>query len=585
VSVAAGKVTLEQGDGTSLEIEVAKLSADDQKYVKELQAASENPFRKSESPFKTKSKSKSKANAPAAADDPPLSPVDWSAAKIVDANPASANWKLTPAPGLQSEVKPQIIRLPAKSNFFEKTKGIAVNLAVQRAVIGYGLDDPRPAGTTRLAIVDLAGGKLLGVATTSGHFAPVAISDDGSRVLMRRDDFGHGNHDRLELWSLDDATIRKISRWNPYDDARGPDRDVQWAAFLADGRLATCSAAGRLAVWELDPVRPICQLTIKGGCVPALSPNGKLIAFTTDKELGIFDAVAGQVLTVREIPTIQFPTLAFSPDGKRIACAGFDRLFVWDAASGELQRELPFLGVHVGGQVAWAGNDHVLVGGQTLFDLERQIRLWDYQGGEASTSAAGLSWFVAGEGERAPGALIAAKLPQDAVLARLTKAMAEPDFFVLKPGVTVTIDTSGLADADRRDKVAAALRSKLEANGFKVGENGTITLAASTEVGKERDVTYHTFGVPFGNKTYKVKEHSSKVQFNYQGKSAWQSAAGSIPFFVRLKEGETMEQYLKEHEKPNYEWFEKVELPKLLIKPTGGAPGLGTSRVTTGGLR
>jgi hypothetical protein len=82
-----------------------------------------------------------------------------------------------------------------------------------------------------------------------------------------------------------------------------------------------------------------------------------------------------------------------------------------------------------------------------------------------------------------------------------------------------------------------------------------------------------------------VKEHTSKVQFNYQGKSAWQSAAGSIPFFVRLKEAETMEQYLKEHEKPNYEWFEKVELPKLLIKPTGGAPGLGTSRVTTAGLR
>ena len=81
----------------------------------------------------------------------------------------------------------------------------------------------------------------------------MAIQDDGNRVLMRRDDFGHGNHDRLELWALDDATIRKISRWIPYDNAHGPDRDVQWAAFLADGRLATCSAGGRLAVWGLDP--------------------------------------------------------------------------------------------------------------------------------------------------------------------------------------------------------------------------------------------------------------------------------------------------------------------------------------------
>ena len=60
---------------------------------------------------------------------------------------------------------------------------------------------------------------------------------------------------------------------------------------------------------------------------------------------------------------------------------------------------MPFPGVHVGGQLSWAGNNHVLVGGQALFDLERQIRLWDYQGGEAVTSVGGLTWFVAGEGE------------------------------------------------------------------------------------------------------------------------------------------------------------------------------------------
>lgn len=580
VALAGGKVTLEQEDGEKIEIELAKLSPADRKYAMEQRSA-ENPFKKkSDNPFKSKS-----AETTNAAPEPANSPVDWSACKIIDANPTTSGWKLPAISAAPGNLKPQIIRVPAKTNFFEKCKGLAISPAANRAVIGYGLGNPNEAGSTRLALIDLAAGKLIASSTTPGQFAPLALSDDGQRVVMRSDDFGHGKHDKLEMWSIDDGTIRRASRWIPYDDVRGADRDVAWAEFLADGRLATTSSSGRLAIWELDPLRPVYQLNVARGCAPALSPDRKLIAFATEKEVGVLDAANGAVLVARELPTTHNPALAFSPDGKRLACAGFDKLFVWDAANGEQQREVQFQNVHVGGKLAWAGNDHVLVGGQTLLDLERQIRFWDYQGGELAGTAGGLGVFVASEGDRGPGALIVAKIPHEAANARLAKAMAEPDFLVLKPGTTVAMDLSALGDANQRDKVASALRSKLEANGCKVGDSGTITLKASTEVGKERDVSYHTFGAPFGNKTYKVREHMSKVQFEYQGKPAWQSSSINIPFFVRLKEGETMEQHLKSQEKPNYDWFEKVQLPKLLTKPTPGAPGLGSSRVTAAGLR
>jgi WD40 repeat protein len=580
VSMSGGKVTLEQEDGEKIEIELSKLSPADRKYAIEQRSA-ENPFRKkSESPFKPKSNEAGNASP-----EPSVTSVDWSASKIVDANPTTPGWRLATSGHAAGNLKPQIIRLPAKTNFFEKCKGLAMSPAAQRAVIGYGLGNPNEAGATRLAVVDLAGGKMLTTATTPGQFAPLALSDDGKRVLMRSDDFGHGKHDKLELWTIEDGAIRRTSRWIPYYDVRGADRDVHWAEFLADGRLATCSSAGRLAIWELEPLGPLYQLTVARGCTPALSPDRKQIAFATEKEVGVLDPANGSVLVAREFPTTHNPTLAFSPDGRRLACAGFDKLYVWDAGTGEQQREIQFQHVHVGGKLDWAGNEHVLVGGHTLLDLERQIRFWDYQGGEIGGSVAGLGVFVASEGDRGPGALIIAKIPHEAANARLAKAMAEPDFLVLKPGTTVAIDVSGLADADRRDNVASALRTKLEANGCRVADGGTITLKAATEVGKERDVTYHTFGMPFGNKTYKVREHISKLQFDYQGKPAWQSSSVNIPFFVRLKEGETMEQYLKAHEKPNYDWFDKVQLPKLLTKPTTGAPGLGTSRVTTAGLR
>ena len=138
---------------------------------------------------------------------------------------------------------------------------------------------------------------------------------------------------------------------------------------MADGRLATCSGGGRLAVWELEPLRPVYQLTVKGGSIPALSPDRKLIAFAEEKEIGVLDAAAGQVLATREMPATPWATLAFSPDGKRLACAGFDRLTVWDAATGDVLKEMSFQGVHVGGRIAFAGPDSVLIGGQTLLDL------------------------------------------------------------------------------------------------------------------------------------------------------------------------------------------------------------------------
>ena len=70
----------------------------------------------------------------------------------------------------------------------------------------------------------------------------------------------------------------------------------------------------------------------------------------------------------------------------------------------------------------------------------------------------------------------------------------------------------------------------------------------------------------------------------YQGQEAWRSQAANVPFFVRLKEGETMEEHLRQHEKPNYKFFETVELPKLLTRPNGQAT-LGSSRILPGGIR
>ncbi len=157
--------------------------------------------------------------------------------------------------------------------------------------------------------------------------------------------------------------------------------------------------------------------------------------------------------------------------------------------------------------------------------------------------------------------------------------MADPSFFILKPGTTVRLDVSGIGDAAQRARVSDALTAKLAANGCQVGPNGTIDLVAQTETGKQQERTYRSFG--FRNiQTYKVQEYLTRVKFVHQGKVVWERTGSNIPHMVSLKQGETMEGYLREHEKPNYDNFTGIDLPKKLGKPI-----LSKSTVSTSGIR
>ena len=75
-----------------------------------------------------------------------------------------------------------------------------------------------------------------------------------------------------------------------------------------------------------------------------------------------------------------------------------------------------------------------------------------------------------------------------------------------------------------------------------------------------------------------MREYRSELEFDYQGKPAWTAAVNNLPHFVRLERGESMEQHLKKNEKTNYDLFEKVDLPKLLISQPAAARWAGWGR-------
>jgi hypothetical protein len=154
----------------------------------------------------------------------------------------------------------------------------------------------------------------------------------------------------------------------------------------------------------------------------------------------------------------------------------------------------------------------------------------------------------------------------------------------LKAGTTVKLDLSGISDAGEHERIRQALTKRLQAIGCQVGPNGTIELAASIEGPNERKISYINSG------DYTVQEYRSRLRFVYQGQSAWETGGTNVPFVISLKQGENIGSYLAAREKPDYTFFERVELPKFLQKPAAGkGPGgsltLGETKVSTAGVR
>jgi hypothetical protein len=573
-----GKVTLEGKDGKRFEIEVTKLSAEDQKHLAELARKT------SDDPFKAVGSAKS------------ITP-DWSGSRLVDLVAASPDWKVAAKPAVEVAFKAAPVALPARQNFFEGCNALVVNPLSRRALVGYQWTFSTPKANSRMLLCDLENGKVLSELKMDGLVTPLAIDDDGSRGLFKRT---ADKKDHLEIWSLAAAANEKTLEFIP-TDPKGTALDIRWAVFLDKKRLLTASYdRGVVVLWELPSLRPIYHAMIQGASVPGLSHDRKLLAFTTGQQVGILDVDAGKVLAMRPATFTPWASLAFSPGGKWLACATNNRILVWDLTSGQQHREIFVNPTDVWGNIAWPNDKMMLVGGKSLLDLDLAYRFWEFKDQNQVQVFGTQGWFVTHD--QKSGAVIPASVPSPAVLEAFEKA--GPDI-VLKPGAAVKLDVNSLPDEAERTKVAKALEEQLLKKGCKISADAPLELIASADLGKMIELNFVP-ATPGGNKgfkfgpkgkgtqpklppgtkvrTVKLQEHFARLKFVAQGKTVWESSADNVPKSVQLEEGETLEQRMQKLDRPNYAFYQTVDLPRLLHRDKGAGP-LGTSQVSVSGVR
>jgi hypothetical protein len=488
------------------------------------------------------------------------------------------------------------VRLPKVSFKGDQPHGAALALPSGKAVVFYLDATLGYAKKTKVFLCDLKNGSVAKQWEVEGPYFPFDFDADGRRILCRADHNGTGMKDTAELWTLAaDGTIAR-QRWVPYADASQNDRDLRWAAFVADGRFATLGSGGRLSVWDPSTLKPLHSVAASDA-FPAVSPNRGYVAFLRDGGVGLLDVATGAVSSLLPVGDVKSPALAFRSDGQALLCAARDRVVLIDPAT-RRTRPASVPGVkghslHPLPAVGWA-DDRLLFVNDDLVDPEIPVPVWKYMGGPWARPAGGQVWFLAVKGMTDVG-LVPVRLPHPGAVKKIMAARGGDNGFLLKPGDPVRVDVRQVPP-EHQPAATAALEKVLRATEYQPSAKSALALdvVPLPERSEERTYTLYrfwTFGAPAGDNKERKETHRFRVQpvdvrLLKDGRVIWDrrtEVTPGPPPSVSLAENESLADKLAPFSATDYGLLARLELPKFLQEQLGrGVTRLSLGHCTVG---
>ena len=414
---------------------------------------------------------------------PPLQPADYSGAKAVDLRGKAGAWALAP-----KVVTPASRRLTARPLALKgKAEDMRALLfaggdSTQVVVVGTPQQAGQPNPTDGQARwserFDLAGGKDLGKVDLPNVVDPIALSPDGSLLLLRE----AKARDRLDVVSAADG--KPVAGWRPYEKESPDARGVAWAAFLDSNRVLSVSNGGTLVLWSLPKCKAsyVAEDAFVGS--PVLSPDRALVAGFDGRSLRVLDAETGALKGEGAAPTglgqrVEMKAAAFRPDGQEfVGVFQGSTLVRWDLKAGKIASRFALTSPVAGTSLEWAGNGHVLLDNRLVIDLASKRAVWEYAGGQVGGAGPdGRHWLVArGIPGQESGRLASIDSPDPSV-EKAEALLADPRSpALLRPGfrVSLQLNINGPPkDAPAfRQALADAIGARLKQDGLTVVEDG-----------------------------------------------------------------------------------------------------------------
>ena len=472
LEVKGGKAILLKADGKKVEVPVDKLSAADQKYIED----NDDPFKAPATPAPSTPAPSTPAPATTAPTTPGASNTASSKGKPWD----PPNFKsLRQVPGLPKKDKKVWALEPVvtKSNLAERVELPAFDFHDRPSGVlsvngeWYALLLTNPFKTHRLFLCNLKQGTVVATAELekdSKHLL-AAVSPDGRFVLTHHEVWANKEAGSASIWTVEGSELKKQFDWKPFETTGdfwdNRKSNVSWGAF-ADPQRMLLMADGYVVNWDPTTGKANYQAHLKSNLLKLL-PDGKHLLAVTDDAIGVMDVTAGRLLFYKGMEVFGASAIDISPDGTKLLVHKSNSIVILDFATGQPIKDIIVEGSN--SDTLWAGNDHILVGGKDLLDIEQEFVCWTYTGQKTTFTAGGRVWFLAAGSDKTPSALISADLPHPEALAKIQEAQKDPSFFALSPGtkVNLLVDVPG-GPVD----LHATLEKKLQAAGVRLRQLG-----------------------------------------------------------------------------------------------------------------
>ncbi len=575
IEVKDGVVFLENGEGKTLRVPLAKLSKADQDYL----SGGSSPFEMVESESGAKETKKSSTSAGSSTGTASArSSFDWSSSVTVEWDDvenfnsmAGVEWAVPLPESNTLNFEPKRAAMAKKANFFEGIHPLSVNPICQRAVVGYSVSFSVPQPLSRLSLVDLVAGKSVNAEPIEAHMRPLALLDDGRSVLMvgaSDERGGHETPDQLQVWQFNGKKVVRSDSWVPYPMDKEEWGKTQNAAVVsavpvAANRLLTCSDKGHVVLWELADRRPLWHARLSGNFALAPSTDRSLLAVFDDKAIMVLKTDTAEIVgsTALEQNThVAWPRIAWSPSGKRLLISYHMQVRMLDVEKGEwLYSYSSSSGPAASHALSCPHDDYALLDNRLLVHLPTKIQVCEYRDAGQIDIVGGTA-FIAMLSD-AGGLLAPGKFPHPAAEKMLEKAQSDPSVFLIHPGVEVAIDVSQV-NPQYQQTVFQGLEKAAQASGYKVVQTSPIFLSASITGPKQEAVSYIASG------SYVVNAYSSTVKLLWNGRELWQTGGSNVPGVLMTKPGQSIEEALAEAgQQPNLGVFESARFPEFMQKP------------------
>ena len=168
-------------------------------------------------------------------------------------------------------------------------------------------------------------------------------------------------------------------------------------------------------------------------------------------------------------------------------------------------------------------------------------------------------WYIADL--RSTPTLTSGAVPPAAVSEKWSKPPSD-DSLAVRPGVEIAVEltTSDPHTAKVRDKIVDSLTRR----GVNVVADSPIKLIGTIGPGDAKTMNYRTWGGRFGSDTTSVTVQGNVATLSLQvdGQSVWQfHTQTGAPYFVHMKEGESVAQAAQSQANLDSRVFERVWIP------------------------